>query len=105
WRVEMELPTPDESRAWLEDFTRRRPAILLEHFSHQLGLRMRTIDIEIEPPHTGTVRLTTMAITDDHARIRAFSHVPLTFTVEAKEGMEFVGWQGKDRSSAITIDP
>lgn len=107
-RVESMLAEYGETLDWNYGFFIDRTKYVLQHIAQEFELSGDTsvIEIDIENPDGGTVKVNTHTIEEGTAHWSGeyLVEVPMTLTAVPDEGYEFVGWSGDVTSSDATID-
>lgn len=109
WRTrEREDSEYGETLDWNYGFFIDRTKYVLQHIAQEFELSGDTsvIEIDIENPDGGTVKVNTHTIEEGTAHWSGeyLVEVPMTLTAVPDEGYEFVGWSGDVTSSDATID-
>ena len=107
-RVESMLEEYGETLDWNYGFFIDRTKYVLQHIAQEFELSGDTsvIEIDIENPDGGTVKVNTHTIEEGTAHWSGeyLVEVPMTLTAVPDEGYEFVGWSGDVTSTDAAID-
>ena len=107
-RVESMLEEYGETLDWNYGFFIDRTKYVLQHIAQEFELSGDTsvIEIDIENPDGGTVKVNTRTIEEGTAHWSGeyLVEVPMTLIAVPDEGYEFVGWSGDVTSSDAAID-
>jgi len=91
----------------MRKFIQNRPKYLREHLMEKFDLE-KTVEVNIEYPQRkdiAKIKFNTLKIEEDYSGIY-FSGIPITIEVETRHDYEFIGWWGRDETSAtLTITP
>jgi hypothetical protein len=96
WRNELQRPDPERCRRELDDFLRRRPAMVLDHMAAAIGSTRTSTIVRCEPPGAGRLTLHDLFLTDDSVRLEGIRGTVVRLEAFALPGYEFVGWENDE---------